>query len=588
LSSESSEPGYSAPSAASRGRRTTRRIATLATATALALGALTGTAAVSANAATPKPAAKAVTPSTDGPQSHGASLKAGLADRPAVRSNATTGQTAYAPTMDAAYQDYDGVVYVDGDDVGDGTWQTVYTDNNGLYRSLVDLGSVTGTAGEHDLMAIDGSGSMSLLSFTADTTTVGQATPRTIGGGWQTYNQVFTVGDVNGDGFPDVMARDHTGVLYFYAGTGSATAPFKARVKVGTGWNMYTQLVGANGRIIGRDTSGKLWSYQVNASGVMASRVEIGTGGWNTYTQLFTGDVNDDGVTDVIGHTATGAATYYLGSASSPSLAAGKALGSGWYGEAVQANEGNEPLWGRAGLWGRTSAGALDYYSTLGDNKIGSSQNIATSGWQPSYVPVLVGATSLDNEGLTDFAGTDTYPGVFTLESLSNTSTGDIETGTKYTAVVGAGDLNLDGKSDLIVRSTGGELYFLPGKGNGYSFGSRVAIGGGWNTYNRIVGGGDFSGDGIPDLLATTSGGVLYLYKGEGNGKFASRVEVGTGWGMYNKLAVVGDLNGDGYMDLAGVDSSGKLWGYDANGHGGVNSRIEIGTGGWNGFSSIG
>ncbi len=49
--------------------------------------------------------------------------------------------------------------------------------------------------------------------------------------------------DLNRDGRPDLVARDKDGVLWFYQGTGSASAPFKGRTKIGNGWKIYGMLV---------------------------------------------------------------------------------------------------------------------------------------------------------------------------------------------------------------------------------------------------------------------------------------------------------------------------------------------------------
>ncbi|MFG3084414.1 hypothetical protein ACGFY1_26800, partial [Streptomyces parvulus] len=64
-----------------------------------------------------------------------------------------------------------------------------------------------------------------------------------IGGGWSAYDVLNGPSDLNRDGVPDLVARDKDGVLWFYQGTGSATAPFKARARVGGGWNTYNMIV---------------------------------------------------------------------------------------------------------------------------------------------------------------------------------------------------------------------------------------------------------------------------------------------------------------------------------------------------------
>jgi hypothetical protein len=61
-----------------------------------------------------------------------------------------------------------------------------------------------------------------------------------VGGGWQIYNSLVGVGDASGDGKADLLARDTAGVLWAYRGNGKGL--FATRMKVGTGWQMYSRL----------------------------------------------------------------------------------------------------------------------------------------------------------------------------------------------------------------------------------------------------------------------------------------------------------------------------------------------------------
>ncbi|MFI1091881.1 FG-GAP repeat domain-containing protein [Streptomyces sp. NPDC020917] len=99
---------------------------------------------------------------------------------------------------------------------------------------------------------------------------------------------------MTGDGRADLVARDGSGVLWLYRGTGSAAAPFAARVRIGGGWNMFSALAGTgdvtgDGRadLVARDASGVLWLYHGTGSAAapFAARVRIGAG-WNTYNAL--------------------------------------------------------------------------------------------------------------------------------------------------------------------------------------------------------------------------------------------------------------------------------------------------------------
>lgn len=148
-----------------------------------------------------------------------------------------------------------------------------------------------------------------------------------------------------------------------------------------------------------------------------------------------------------------------------------------------------------------------------------------------------------------------------------------------YNKVTGVGDVTGDGNADLLARTYAGALYLYPGKGTAGTsspYGSRIALGGGWDIYSQILGGGDFNNDGRTDLLAATPGGVLYVYPGKAGGGFGNRITSGTGWNMYNQLQVLTDNTGGNW--LVGRDASGKMWSYLSNGAGGFSNRVAMGT----------
>lgn len=123
---------------------------------------------------------------------------------------------------------------------------------------------------------------------------------------WNAYTKLTGGSDLNGDGRSDLLATDTSGVLWFYKGTGSATAPFAGRVRVGGGWGAYNQITAtgnlagtAAGDLVARDTAGVLWLYQGDGRGAFTTRVRIG-GGWGEYTDLVgIGDADHDGRADL-------------------------------------------------------------------------------------------------------------------------------------------------------------------------------------------------------------------------------------------------------------------------------------------------
>ncbi|MFE0652704.1 FG-GAP repeat domain-containing protein [Streptomyces sp. NPDC059534] len=162
----------------------------------------------------------------------------------------------------------------------------------GIYNKLVSVGS-TGGAVADDLLARDSAGVLwHYLGYGT-----GSLTTRTkVSAGWGGYNQLAGKGDLTSDGKADMVARDGAGVLWLYKGTGNYKTPFTGRTKISAGWGGYNALVSVGDinydgvtDLVARDGAGALWLYKGtgNASAPYYNRVKIGTGGWNGYKQLF-------------------------------------------------------------------------------------------------------------------------------------------------------------------------------------------------------------------------------------------------------------------------------------------------------------
>jgi hypothetical protein len=127
--------------------------------------------------------------------------------------------------------------------------------------------------------------------------------------------------------------------------------------------------------------------------------------------------------------------------------------------------------------------------------------------------------------------------------------------------LVGYGDLSGDGRSDLLaVEKSTGKLWLYPGISSG-TFGARKLIGaGGWNAMNALVGVGDLNSDGRADLIGReASTGKLWLYPGK-TGALGSRLLLGSGgWNVMDTLMGLGDVSGDGRADLVTTTKSSYI-----------------------------
>ncbi|UNO39092.1 VCBS repeat-containing protein [Streptomyces sp. MST-110588] len=159
------------------------------------------------------------------------------------------------------------------------------------YTGVLSPGTLA-RAAHPDLLARDKQGVLWRFQTKAN----GTLAPRVkVGTGWNQYSQITGVGDFSGDKKPDIVARDKKGVLWLYKGTGDGRKPLAPRVRVSGGWNQYNKLVGTGdvdgdrrSDLLARDPKGGLWLYKGTgkASAPFKPRVKVGSG-FQQYRDLF-------------------------------------------------------------------------------------------------------------------------------------------------------------------------------------------------------------------------------------------------------------------------------------------------------------
>ena len=449
---------------------------------------------------------------------------------------------------------------------------------------------------------------------------------------------VAPAGDVNGDGYSDVIIgangyQGNMGRAYVYLGsaTGLAASPVwtagSNQLSAYYGSSVATAgdvngdgfsdvIVGAYLYDNGEVDEGRAYVYLGSASGPSATALWTAepqqAGSWFGQSVATAGDVNGDGFSDVIigaanydnGQTDEGRAFVYLGSAAglaaSPSwtaesnqgaahfansvATAGDVNGDGYADVIVGAAQysNGQSLEGRAFIYLGSAAGlGASAAWTAESNQIGAhfGFSVATAGDVDGdgFADVIIGVSEFDNGENQEGQAVLYYGGYPAPGDTPGWSVESNQTNARFGTVATAGDVNGDGFSDVIVQA--------PGTGNAYVYhGSAASLHAG-DAFRRspvpgsrfghsVAPAGDVDGNGLSESVVGApnygeDAGRVYLLDAN-NTPFLS-IEAGQAFAQFgNSVATAGDVNGDGFSDIIvganlydnGQDNEGRAFVY--------------------------
>ena len=198
---------------------------------------------------------------------------------------------------------------------------------------------------------------------------------------------------------------------------------------------------------------------------------------------------------------------------------------------------------------------------------------LSTSVMPTRSVNSIALAGDLDDDGRENLVARDSSGALWSYSSGQNRVRIGAGGWNSMNLLVTGGDFTGDRMADLFARRSTGELVFYPGRGLQGLGAGKVVAASTFRAAKKIVTIGDANGDGLADLHVQWGNGDLSFYAGRGDGTFASPVRVGTGWGSMTRLLAGRDLDRDGKADLLALDTARRLWLYPGNGRGGFTAR---------------
>jgi hypothetical protein len=214
-------------------------------------------------------------------------------------------------------------------------------------------------------------------------------------------------------------------------------------------------------------------------------------------------------------------------------------------------------------LWQNDSGAIFDFLSAANGgftNNGGNSSVNLTLGWH------VAGSGDLNGDGRADLLLRNDNGAIFDL--LGTASGGFINNGDASFVnvatswhVAGIGDFNGDGRDDILWRNDSGAAFDMLGTSLGGVTNngdlSSISVDNSWH----VGGTGDFNGDGRNDILWRNDNGAIFDMLGTSTGGFTSNgdnsfVSIDNSW----HVASIGDFNGDGRADVLWRNDNGAVF----------------------------
>jgi len=229
----------------------------------------------------------------------------------------------------------------------------------------------------------------------------------------------------------------------------------------------------------------------------------------------------------------------------------------------------------------QNSIGQIFLWYMNGNGTIAGSGFLSTSylaDWK------LRGYADLDGDGNPDFLFQNTAGEIFVWYM---TATGSISRGAYIYAGGGLGawrlagltDLNHDGKTDIILQNTIGQVFVWYMNGSGGIASSGFVCSSALSDW-KLLAIADMNSDGFADFILQNTVGQIFVWFMTSDGVIGSGAFLYSGGLSDWKVAVATDLNHDGKTDLIFQNTVGQIFAWYLNGSGGLSGSGFIYSGG--------
>jgi hypothetical protein len=385
--------------------------------------------------------------------------------------------------------------------------------------------------------------------------------------------------NISGSAWPDFVIRDAASQQAFVVRTGGQVG-FKGGNRAAAGFGGVDKLVGSwdldgdgLADVLARSKkSGVTTFYKGDGAGKVTAGAT--TKRFADMVQLVgVGDLDGDGRNDVVGKKAKKQKLLLFRGKGNGSFKKTKVLANPWtYKQVIAGGDANGD--GNRDLYARDADGRL--WLLRGDGKGALKKNAFKMNGSWDKFDVIAGFGDLDNDGKPDLLARDAKTKrTFVYPAKGRKGFGQRLGGwSRFAGVrqlLPVGELNGPGIDLAAINGKGFLVQFANRQGRPLE--GVVATGATFDDTNLVLTVGDWNRDGNADVLTrSASNGNLYLRAGNGADGFAAPVLAGEGFGSVSDLRAVGDVTGDGNPDLAGKPSGASARIYPGNGSSGFGS----------------